>query len=138
MMVLFGTAIFAKEHVNYVKTSDGTFFFKKVKYGISCCLVGVKDNGDKVKFEKSEILSFAKDGQLYEKMPVYKGNKPTGEEEFMAVKCYRNGLTLYEYEYVSKKTDQPARRYYVFKGDKYMCEMDNTNKPTLCDFFTKK
>jgi hypothetical protein len=137
-MVLFSTAIFAKEHVNYVKTSDGTFFFKKVKHGISCCLVGVKDNGDKVKFEKSEILAFAKDGQLYEKKPVYKGNKQTGEMEFMAVKCIRNGLTLYEYEYISKKTDQAARRYYVFKGDEYMCEMDNTNKPTLCDFFTKK
>jgi hypothetical protein len=137
-LVLFSTVLFAKDHSNYVITDQGTFFFKKLKFGINNCLVGINENGEKVKFKKCEVISFARDGKQFEKMPVYKGNVPTGEKDFMAVLCYKNGLKLYEYEYVSRTTLTLSRRYYVFKGDKYVVEMDNLNKPTLTAFFSRK
>ena len=137
-LVLFSATLLAENYGDYVITGQGTFFFKKVKFGINCCLVGIKENGEKVKFKKAEILSFEKGGQQFEKRPVYKGNEPTGEQEFMALVCYRKGMKLYEYEYISKVSQAPSRRYYVFKGDKFICEMDNANKPTLSAFFTGK
>jgi hypothetical protein len=68
-------------------------------------------------------------------MPVYKNNELIGKEEFMKVVCYRNGMKLYEYEYLSENTGKQSRRYYVFKGEKYVVEMDYVNRETLTAFF---
>jgi hypothetical protein len=138
LMVLMSATLYAKDHGNYVQTNQGTFFFKKVKIGITGCVIGIKENGERVKFQKSEILTFAKGGLQYEKRPVYKENKPTGEEGFMALVCYRNGLKLFKYEYMSSNTQTQSRRYYVFKGDKFVVELDDRNKPTLTAFFNAK
>jgi hypothetical protein len=135
VMVLFSAASFANGDGDFVKTEEGTFFFKKVRSGIKCCLVGIKENGEKVQFKKSEIISFSLGGKQFEKMPVYKSNQATGDEDFMQLVCYRNGMKLYEYEYTSKASNNSCRRYYVFKGDKFVVEMDNMNKPTLTAFF---
>ena len=53
----------------------------------------------------------------------------------MKVVCYRNGMKLYEYEYLSENTGKQSRRYYVFKGEKFVVEMDYANRSTLTAFF---
>jgi hypothetical protein len=135
MMVLFSANLFAIDAGDYVKTENGTFFFKKVKQGIKCCLIGVKENGEKVKFMKPEILAFCKDGQVYEKMPVYNENKPTDQKEFMALVTYRHGMKLYKYENMSATDSNKFRRYFVFKGDKFVLEVNEKNRPTMISFF---
>jgi hypothetical protein len=137
MVLLSATFLTAREG-DYVKTKDGTFFFKSVHYGLKCCLIGQTSEGEQLKFQKCDILSYSKRGELFEKMPVYKNNELTGSEEFMKVVCIRNGLKLYEYEYVSKNTNTLSRRYYVFKGDKFVVEMDDENKSSLTAFFKRK
>jgi hypothetical protein len=138
LMVFFSANLFAEVHGDYVKTENGTFFFKKVKQGIKCCLVGITENGEKVKFTKPEIVSFCKDGQVYEKMPLYNDNKPTDKQEFMALVCYRHGMKLYKYENMNNSSMDQFRRYFIFKGDKYVLEVTEKNRPTLISFFNSK
>jgi hypothetical protein len=135
MVLLSASFLLARDVSNYVKTQEGVFFFKNLRYGLNCCLIGKTSDGKLVKFKKCDVIAYCKEGVNYEKMPVYKNNKLTGEEDFMKVVCLRNGLKLYEYEYLSKKTEGLLRRYYVFRGDQFVVEMDNTNKPSLTAFF---
>jgi len=135
-MVLISTSLMATVgEGDFIRTDDGTFFFKKVKISVTTNFVGVKSNGEKVKFKSEDVLAYSKNGEQFEKMPVYKNNILIGEEEFMKVVCYRNGMKLYEYEYISKNTKKQARRYYVFKGEKFVVEMDYLNRGTLTAFF---
>jgi len=62
----------------------------------------------------------------------------TGEEDFMKAISYRNGLKLYEYKYISKKSNTEARRYYVFKGNQYVVEIDGGNKQNVTAFFSSR
>jgi hypothetical protein len=137
-MAFLSANLFASEHGDYVKTEKGTFFFKKVKHGINCCLVGVTEEGEKIKFVKTEIISFCLDGQVYEKMPLYNDNKPTDTQEFMALVCYRHGMKLYKYENMGHSSVDKFRRYFIFKGDKYVLEVTERNRPTLTAFFNSK
>ncbi len=135
-MVLLSAYFLAAHEGDYVKTKDGTYFFKNLKYGLKCCLVGTTSTGEKMRFNKCDINAYSKDGELFEKMPVYKSNVSTGEEDFMKLVSFRNGLKLYEYEYFSKNTNSLSRRYYVFNSGKLVVEMDDINKTSLTAFFS--
>ena len=135
-MVLISTSLMATtEEGDFVKTDEGTFFFKKVKITATANFIGVKTNGERVKFKNLDVLAYSKSGEHFEKMPVYKNNVLIGKEEFMKVVCYRNGMKLYEYEYLSENTGKQSRRYYVFKAEKFVVEMDYANRGTLTAFF---
>jgi len=138
LMVFLSANLFAEVHGDYIKTENGTFFFKRVRQGVKCCLVGVTESGEKMKFTKPDILSFCKDGQVFEKMPLYKNDKLTDKQEFMALVCYRHGMKLYKYENMSGSSDQHFRHYYIFNGNNYVLEVTEKNKPTLVSFFNSK
>ena len=137
-MVLLSTTFILANDGDYVKTKDGVYFLKNLHHGLKCCLVGKTATGEKMKFKKEDISSFCIDNVIYEKMPVYKNNIMTGEEDFMKAISYRNGLKLYEYEYISKKSNTEARRYYVFKGNQYVVEIDGGNKQNVTAFFSSR
>ncbi|MDF1550277.1 MAG: hypothetical protein P1P88_20795 [Bacteroidales bacterium] len=137
-LVFISTSLMAIDEGDFIKTKDGTFFFLKVKNTIAANFIGVKSNGEKVKFNRYDVIGYCKDGEQFEKMPVYKNNVLIGEEDFMKVVCYRNGMKLYEYEYQSGNTGKESRRYYVFKDDKFVVEMDYVNRETLTAFFDAK
>ena len=135
-MVFISTGLIASTaEGDFVRTEDGTFFFKKVKIGLTSNFVGIKANGERVKFSNSDVIAYCKNGEHFEKMPVYKNNVLIGKNDFMKVVCYRNGMKLYEYEYLSENTGKQSRRYYVFKGEKFVVEMDYANRSTLTAFF---
>ena len=138
VMAFFSANLLANDHGDYVRTDEGTFFFKRVKMGINCCLVGVTENGEKVKFNKPQILAYCKDNQVYEKVRLYNNNEATDKEEFMALVTYRHGLKLYKYENMNGIASEKFRRYFIFKGDKYVLEVTERNRPTLVSFFNSK
>jgi len=137
-MVLLCATFMSAKGDDYVKTANGIIYLKNMRFNLKSNCIGETINGEKLEFDKSEVLGYCKNGIQYEKMPVYKNNALTGEEEFMKVVSYRNGLKLYEYEYISKNTNSQARRYYVFKADKLVVEVDGTNKSTITAFFNRK
>jgi hypothetical protein len=135
-MVFISTSLMASiSEGDFIRTEEGTFFFKKVKVSFTSNFIGVKTNGERVKFSNSDVIAYCKNGEQFEKMPVYKNNVLINKEDFMKVVCYRNGMRLYEYEYLSENTGKQSRRYYVFKGEKFVVEMDYVNRSTLTAFF---
>lgn len=136
--VFVSTSLFATGEGDFIKTKDGTKFFKKVKISLTSNFVGVKANGEKVKFNYEDVVAYSKSGEQYERMPVYKNNQAVDKNDFMKVVCYRNGMKLYEYEYKSEATGKQNRRYYVFKGERFVVEMDYANQATLSAFFDAK
>ncbi|MBN1253140.1 MAG: hypothetical protein JXR51_13470 [Bacteroidales bacterium] len=135
VFAVFGTALFADNCPgDFVITNDGVFYFKNVRHGISNFLVCKKDNGEKVTFTKFEVQAYCKDGQRFEKMPVYKNNKLTDDYAFMRVLSYKNGLKLYEYTY-NQNSGSEESDYYVFKDDKLVVEVHRSNFESIKNFF---
>jgi hypothetical protein len=47
-------------------------------------------------------------------------------------------MKLYKYENLNGPTAVQFRHYYIFKGDKYVLEVTEKNRPTLVAFFNSK
>lgn len=134
-MVFISTALFATIDGDFVRTNEGTFFFKKVKMNFVSNFIGVKSTGEKVKFKRADVIAYSIGGEQFEKMPIYENNQDSGSNDFMKLVSYRNGMRLYEYEYKNMATRKQSRRYYVFRGENYVVEMDYKNNETLSAFF---
>ena len=135
-MVLISASLLAQSGGgDYIKTNEGTFFFKKIKTGSSGNFIGLKKNGEKVKFDKEDVDAYVQKGNYFQKMPVYIDNVLTGEEDFMKLVETKKGMVLLEYKHVSKATGKKATKFYVFKSDKLVVEMDENNKETLSAYF---
>ena len=67
-------------------------------------------------------------------MPIYLDNVLTGEKDFMKSVETKKGMVLLEYKHTSEVNGKTTR-YYVFKNDKLVVEMDEKNKQTLTAYF---
>ena len=133
-MVLVSASITAQVGGDYIKTDEGTFFFKKIKSSADN-FIGIKKSGEKVKFDKENVKSYVLKGIYYQKMPVYENNVSTGEEDFMKLVETKKGMVLLEYKHLSKTNGRKAIKYFVFKNDRFVVEMDDKNQGTLTAFF---
>ena len=61
--------------------------------------------------------------------------KQHAENDFMKLVEHKKGMVLLEYKHISKTTGKKATKYFVFKNDKLVVEMDEKNKGTLTAFF---
>ena len=138
VVTLFSTTLFANtiEPVDMVKTGDELVFLKNVRVGLGNYLIGTTFDGEKVKFNKKEVLTYSKDGVQYDKMNIIENNCCTGEKCFMELLDWRNGFKLYKYTYCTD-TGQEAANYYVFKDDKFVVQLDSKNKANLIKFFNE-
>jgi len=116
------TAFANNTEQEYITTSSGRFYFKKVRFGIGNIIVGIKTNGDRQKFLCSDVLQFKKGGYTYEKVNVVVDNQSTDEYDFMKVVCRRDEMTLYEYN-KTKVFDKKHIRYFVFRKEKFVIEL---------------
>lgn len=122
--------------VDYIKTKDGKVVIAKV--GIGLINMRAKQNdGTLLKINYNDVTSFQKNGQLYERKPLYNDNKNSGHTVFMRFLSYRNGLALYCYdEPTSSRTS--SSRYFVFKdGEKFWLEVTERNSETIKAFFNR-
>ena len=134
-MVLFSSGLIAQSGSEFVKTNEGTHFFKKVKISQSEGLTGIKANGEKMKFDQEDVIAYMLKGDYFQKMPVYENNENTGEKDFMKLVESKKGMVLLEYKYTSTETGKKATKFFVFKDQKLVVEMDEKNRGTLASFF---
>ncbi len=135
MVALLSISLFAGEkYGDFVQTNEKAYFFKNVRYGAKHFLVGVKENGEKVKFAKEDVIAFKIDGQSFEKVQIVKDNVCTENYCFMQIVAYKNGLKVYKHVYYD--TDgKLTSRHYVFKQDRFVVKFDRKNKESLLAFF---
>jgi hypothetical protein len=129
-VVLISASLTAQSGGDYVKTNDETFFFKKIKVNKDESISGIKSNGERSTFDKDEVTAYVVKGDYYQKMPVFENNVFTGEKDFMKLIETKKGMVLLEY-----KTQNKITKYFVFKDQQLVVEMDEKNKQSLTAYF---
>lgn len=123
---------------DYVITNNACFHFKKVRHGIgeSSFLVGIKANGDRMRFSRSEVIKYKLNGYIYEKAPIVLNSVNSGEYDFMKIVCKRDEMTLYEYNGRPFRKKKDHKRYYVFRKECFVVELCSHGEANLLARFT--
>lgn len=119
---------------DFIRTGEDIKYYSKVRFGLPSGLVGVeKHDADRYKF--SEVVSYKKDGRIYERMPVVRNNKETGSYAFMELLTYKNGMKVYRHTINSGVNTRDEFQYLVYRDGNYVVTFDNQNAETLKTFF---
>ena len=118
---------------DYVICGEGVRYFEKVRYGLNTSLVGIEESA-RVRYHAEDVISFRRNGRIYERMPVIRNNKETGRYSYMELVAYRNGMKVFrESSYGS--LGRPSYDYIVYKDGKYVVRFDEKNSENLSEFF---
>jgi hypothetical protein len=130
--------------LGYLITNTDTIICKNIKSGLKNMNI-VTTDGVKQKVDKQEVKTYYLDGKKFDRMPVYREGKPTGEIKFMELLCQRNGLKLYKNTfYCCGKWNSSLQQtgcagdknvLLVYKGDQLYLQMDKNNAENLAGFF---
>lgn len=147
MMALLGIPAMASIHnpENYLVTNDGKVYFSNVSFGVFNIRI-TNDNGQTEKVGYSEVMSYKKGNRLFEKKDLYVNNRNTGKKVFMELIRQDNGLRLYTYngdgpaacsKHSAFSEPVQACKFFVYKGDQYLLQLNEKNRSTVLDFFSK-
>jgi len=114
---------------NYVVTTDGTYYFAKIRYGLSGFLVATDQNGAKKVFSKSEVKAYQKNGRLFESV-TFTGKS---ESEFAELVANRNGVKVYR----SSNADV-TNSAYLFKGQSQIMSVSEENLAYVLNFLNDR
>jgi hypothetical protein len=118
---------------DYVVCEDGVRYFEKVRFGLNNCLAGISESGREA-YQFEDIISFRRNGRVYEKMPVIRNNKETGRYDFLELVAYRNGMKVF-IDGSGVITGRTSANYIVYQDGKYVVTFDVKNNETLANFF---
>lgn len=112
---------------NYVITTEGTFYFEKLRYGLNGFLVATDQTGKKIVFAKDEVKSYQKNGRLFERIQV------SETTEFAELVANRNGVKVYR----PSGTDN-VNNAYLFKGEAHIMSVSQSNLAYVLNFLNDK
>jgi len=118
---------------DYVICGEDVRYFEKVRYGLNSNLVGISEEG-RVHYQAEDVISFSRNGRIYERMPVIRNNKETGRYSYMELVAYRNGMKVFR-ESPDGNPGRPTNDYIVYQDGKYVVRFDEKNSETLSKFF---
>ncbi len=126
---LFLTVIVNGQSDNWIKTTDGLISCKKIT-NLNDELRLVFENGEKQRIPSNSVLSFNKNGKLYEKMPLYEKGLKEGMK-FMKFLSSHEDMRLYEFydkSFQKRNKNRSSKRYFIYKGEELYIEL------TLADY----
>jgi hypothetical protein len=128
--LLISLSSFARnnDNVNYVITNNDTIVCENLSVGLTNARLHL-ENGQLIKVKTSDVKSYSTGGRIFDNLPVYFNDKPTGEKAFMELIRLKNGFQLYKYSGNGQSV------LLVFKDGKYCVGVSDRNKATLLDFF---
>jgi hypothetical protein len=111
LMGIFANA--QKVTSNYVVTHNDTLFCQDVKVGTlkTTC---TRLDGETIKMANKDVLRYAKDGQLMQRMPVYLYNQETKRQAMMELIDYRNQVAVYKHAFFNGSSDQTEVDFYFY------------------------
>jgi hypothetical protein len=127
----------------YISTSEQVTNFKNIKFRNNEIKV-VLENGEKQIISLAKVKTIKANGKIYDKMPVYKNNKPTNKELLMELIAVKDGLKLYKFctdinwdDRLNgfNVVDYKMEIYAVYKDNKFQSEINDTNYPAMFTFF---
>ncbi len=139
ILTIIGTvciAFMAKAGVpDYVICNEGVRYFEKVRYSLNSNLMGISDEG-RVRYDSEDVISFSRNGRVYQRMPVIRNNEETGRYDFMELVAYRNGMKVLR-ERSGRISGLNSHDLVVYKDGKYVVRFDEKNSDNLSRFFFK-
>ena len=139
VLALAGISLNAKKNPSfkYFITKEDTVICKKLNYGLVNTTYKLH-NGERNKISNREVLKFSINGRIYEKMPVFEGNQPTGEVKLMELIMYSRGLGVYKYVFSNSELESLQTKIFVYKADKFMLCVNDNNRESICNFLAFK
>jgi len=133
--VLFCLSGMARDLGNtWVVTNDGKIDCKKVSMGYNKARI-VLENGQKEKVQFSMINSFSSNGKTFDKLPLYKDNKPTNQGAFMELIKNHGELSLYKLAFCDLGYNQITYQYFLYKGNKQYLKLNEKSLANICLYF---
>ena len=118
---------------DYVICDEGVRYFEKVRYGLISNLVGISEAG-RVHYQAEDVISYRRNGRVYERMPVIRNNKETGRYSYMELVAYRNGMKVFR-ESSGGISARKSHDLIVYKDGNYVVRFDEKNSDNLDRFF---
>lgn len=111
LMGIFANA--QKVTSNYVVTHNDTLICQDVTVGAfkTTC---TRLNGETIKMANKDVLIYAKDGKLMQRMPVYLYSHKTKRQAMMELIDYRNQVAVYKHAFYNGNSDHPDVNYYFY------------------------
>ena len=136
-LVLFSSVLVAavKPTDNFIIIGDKTYYCDNVQPGKTFTRAYI-DGKLFLKVQTKDITAYAKNGKLFEYLPVLNNGKDTTGWAFMEYLATHDGNRLYRYcsnclhyDPVYSKIDpsMPVYRYYIFNGGKFVSVSDDYN-----------
>ncbi len=110
---------------------------KKISFGVSNARI-VQESGKILKVPIALLSTYSIDGKLFNKMPVYKYGRQTGEMAFMELIGTRGELKFYRYEtfnYESVKPQEKVNSYAIYNGDELHLALTDKTLENVCKYF---
>ena len=129
--------IAAEPTSSWIKTTSGKINMKSISFGVSNARI-VQENGKVMKLPIAELNSYSVNGKLFDKMPLYKFGRPTGEMAFMEFLGKRGELNFYRYEsfnFESIKPHDTVTNYALYNGDKLHLAVTDETLENVCKYF---
>jgi hypothetical protein len=98
---------------NYVVTHTDTLICQDVSVGAFKTKCSRLD-GEIIKIANKDVLRYAKDGKLMQKLPVYIHNRPSKREAMMELVDFRNRVAVYKHEFYNGTSDFPDVNFYFY------------------------
>ncbi|GAO30672.1 hypothetical protein JCM15548_12970 [Geofilum rubicundum JCM 15548] len=98
---------------NYVVTHNDTLICQDITVGAfkTTC---TRLDGETIKMANKDVLRYAKDGKLMQRMPVYVYNQKTKRQDMMELIDYRNQVAVYKHEFYNGSSDHPDVNFYFY------------------------
>jgi hypothetical protein len=129
--------IAAEPTSSWISTTSGKMNIKSISFGISNARA-VLENGKVMKLPIEQLNSYSVEGKLFNKMPLYKYGKPTGDMAFMELIGKKGELSLYRYEsfnFESVKPHDTVTNFAIYDGDKLHLALTDKTLENVCKYF---
>jgi hypothetical protein len=123
--------------VSWLEVSHSRLDCQKIRFGYNHARI-VLANGEKKTVPIDLINSYAVNGKVFNKLPVYKEGKQTGQMKFMELIKTVGELSLYKLEEPdngSTLMDAKIYSYFLYNGDKLHLALDEKTLPNICLHF---
>ena len=135
---LFATPKESIKVMDYVVTDNGITYVEKIRNGFKNSLVGRNNFGEKIKFNKSEVKAFRKNGREFKRLYLVEKGSYYVQSVILERLYTRAGYTIYKKTDVSYD-DLTINDFYIYYKDKTLeLQLNQENyKVVLSFFFTK-
>lgn len=122
---------------SWIMSKSGKMEMKRITFGVSKARI-VLESGKVLKLPIDQLNSYSVDGKIFNKMPLYKHGKPTGEMAFMELMSTRGELNFYRYESFNFESVNPyeaVNNYAIYNGDKLYLPLTDKTLENVCKYF---